>query len=134
MTTSAVAPHVFHRSLLALALIAACGTVAAQVIVTPPAPREGASATPPVKPAGVVVTPPAARNKAPVVVVPPATRRGVMNAHLEAAYPPGTWRAAGALTRSEEAQATALVLPLFHQMTDGEQERVVASLTCAVTG
>jgi dTDP-4-amino-4,6-dideoxygalactose transaminase len=63
-----------------------------------------------------------------------ATRRGVMNAHLEAAYPPGTWRAAGALTRSEEAQATALVLPLFHQMTDGEQERVVASLTCAVAG
>jgi len=63
-----------------------------------------------------------------------ATRRGVMNAHLEAAYPPGTWRAAGALPRSEEAQATALVLPLFHQMTDGEQERVVASLTCAVAG
>jgi dTDP-4-amino-4,6-dideoxygalactose transaminase len=63
-----------------------------------------------------------------------ATRRGVMNAHLEAAYPPGTWRAAGALTRSEEAQATALALPLFHQMTDGEQERVVASLTCAVGG
>ena len=40
MTTSAVAPPVFHRRLLALALIAACGTVAAQVIVTPPAPRE----------------------------------------------------------------------------------------------
>lgn len=61
-----------------------------------------------------------------------ATRRGVMNAHLEAAYPPGTWRAAGPLTRSEEAQATAIVLPLFHQMTDDEQERVVTSLTCAV--
>ena len=61
-----------------------------------------------------------------------ATRRGVMNAHLEAAYPQGTWRAAGPLTRSEEAQATAIVLPLFHQMTDAEQERVVTSLTCAV--
>jgi dTDP-4-amino-4,6-dideoxygalactose transaminase len=61
-----------------------------------------------------------------------ATRRGVMNAHLEAAYPPGTWRAAGPLTRSEAAQATAIVLPLFHQMTDGEQERVVASLARAV--
>ena len=61
-----------------------------------------------------------------------ATRRGVMNAHLEAAYPQGTWRAAGPLTRSEEAQATAIVLPLFHQMTDDEQERVVTSLTCAV--
>ena len=61
-----------------------------------------------------------------------ATRRGVMNAHLEAAYPPGTWRAGGPLTRSEAAQATAIVLPLFHQMTDGEQERVVASLTGAL--
>ena len=61
-----------------------------------------------------------------------ATRRGVMNVHLEAAYPAGTWRAAGPLTRSEEAQATAIVLPLFHQMTDAEQERVVTSLTCAV--
>lgn len=96
MTTSAVAPPVFHRRLLALALIAACGTVAAQVIVTPPAPREGASATPPVKSAGVVVTPPAARNKAPVVVVPPATRRGVIvvpvaatrNDSAESAEPP----------------------------------------------
>jgi dTDP-4-amino-4,6-dideoxygalactose transaminase len=63
-----------------------------------------------------------------------ATRRGVMNAHLEGAYPPGTWRAAGPLTRSEEAQATAVVLPLFHQMTDGEQERVVNALTCALAG
>jgi dTDP-4-amino-4,6-dideoxygalactose transaminase len=63
-----------------------------------------------------------------------ATRRGVMNAHLEAAYPPGTWRAAGPLTRSEDAQATAVVLPLFHQMSDGEQERVVTALTCALAG
>ena len=63
-----------------------------------------------------------------------ATRRGVMNAHLEGAYPPGTWRAAGSLTRSEEAQATAVVLPLFHQMTDGDQERVVTALTCALAG
>jgi dTDP-4-amino-4,6-dideoxygalactose transaminase len=61
-----------------------------------------------------------------------ATRRGVMNAHLEAAYPEGSWRAAGPLARSEEAQATAIVLPLFHQMTDAEQEHVVASLTRAV--
>ncbi|HEV8393930.1 MAG TPA: DegT/DnrJ/EryC1/StrS family aminotransferase [Vicinamibacterales bacterium] len=63
-----------------------------------------------------------------------ATRRGVMNAHLEAAYPPGTWRAAGSLARSEEAQTTAVALPLFHQMTDEEQARVVSSLTCALGG
>jgi dTDP-4-amino-4,6-dideoxygalactose transaminase len=63
-----------------------------------------------------------------------ATRRGVMNAHLEGAYPAGTWRAPGPLTRSEEAQATAVVLPLFHQMTEEDQDRVVASLTCALGG
>jgi dTDP-4-amino-4,6-dideoxygalactose transaminase len=61
-----------------------------------------------------------------------ATRRGVMNAHLEGAYPPETWRATGPLTRSEEAQATAVVLPLFHQMTDEDQDRVVASLAGAL--
>ena len=62
-----------------------------------------------------------------------ATRRGVMNVHLEGAYPPETWRAPGRLTRSEEAQATAIVLPLFHQMTEAEQDRVVTSLACAVS-
>jgi len=61
-----------------------------------------------------------------------STRRGVMNAHAEAAYPPGSWRAAGSLGRSEEAQRTAIVLPLFHQMTAGEQDRVVGSLVRAV--
>ncbi len=52
-----------------------------------------------------------------------ATRRGVMNAHREAAYPPGTWRAAGPLDQSERAQDTALVLPLFHQMTADDRTR-----------
>jgi perosamine synthetase len=62
-----------------------------------------------------------------------ATRRGVMNAHREAAYPAGTWRQGGAdLRRSEEAQETAIVLPLFHDITDEEQARVVEALTGAV--
>jgi dTDP-4-amino-4,6-dideoxygalactose transaminase len=61
-----------------------------------------------------------------------STRRGVMNAHREPAYPAGTWRAAGPLTRSERAQDTAIILPLYHQMTDEELQRVVASLTRAV--
>ena len=61
-----------------------------------------------------------------------STRRGVMNAHLEPAYPPGTWRAAGSLANSEQAQQTAVVLPLYHQMTVDEQDRVVASLRRAV--
>jgi dTDP-4-amino-4,6-dideoxygalactose transaminase len=61
-----------------------------------------------------------------------STRRGVMNAHREPAYPPGTWRAAGPLTQSELAQDTAIVLPLYHQMTSDEQARVVGSLKRAV--
>ena len=54
-----------------------------------------------------------------------ATRRGAMNAHRERSYPEGTWRAAGSLARSEEAEASAIVLPLFHQLTHEEQDRVI---------
>jgi dTDP-4-amino-4,6-dideoxygalactose transaminase len=62
-----------------------------------------------------------------------STRRGVMNAHREPAYPPGSWRATGALARGEEAQDTVIVLPLYHQMTDEDQQRVVAALRRAVS-
>jgi perosamine synthetase len=62
-----------------------------------------------------------------------STRRGVMNAHREPAYPAGSWRAAGPLTRGEQAQDTAIVLPLYHQMTDEDQQRVVAALRRAVS-
>jgi dTDP-4-amino-4,6-dideoxygalactose transaminase len=62
-----------------------------------------------------------------------STRRGVMNAHREPAYPAGTWRASGPLTRSEQAQDTVIILPLYHQMTDEDQQRVVAALKCAVS-
>ena len=61
-----------------------------------------------------------------------ATRRGVMNAHMEPAYPEGTWRSAGSLAESERAYRDTVVLPLFHQMTSGEQDRVIASLDRAV--
>jgi dTDP-4-amino-4,6-dideoxygalactose transaminase len=61
-----------------------------------------------------------------------ATRRGVMNVHLERSYPPGSWRAAGPLVQSEQAQRTAIVLPLYHQMTEDDQDRVVDSLRSAV--
>ena len=61
-----------------------------------------------------------------------ATRRGVMNAHGEAAYPEGTWRTPGSLAESERAQRDTLVLPLFHQMTFEEQDRVLASLSHAL--
>jgi dTDP-4-amino-4,6-dideoxygalactose transaminase len=63
-----------------------------------------------------------------------ATRRGAMNAHREPAYAPGTWRAAGPLTRSEEAQDTSIVLPLFHQLTEPQQDAVVDAVKRAVAG
>ena len=60
-----------------------------------------------------------------------STRRGAMNAHREAAYPAGTWRAAGSLQESEAAQDAAIVLPLFHQLTEADQDRVVDELARA---
>ena len=70
-----------------------------------------------------------------------STRRGVMCAHRESAYSREDWScgisrdgchcAAGTCERlvmSEKAQERAIILPLFHQMTDEEQERVVDSL------
>jgi perosamine synthetase len=61
-----------------------------------------------------------------------ATRRGVINAHAEPAYPPASWRAApGGLANSEQASATSLVLPLYHQMTVEDQDRVIESLARA---
>jgi len=60
-----------------------------------------------------------------------STRRGAMNAHREAAYPAGTWRAASSLRESEAAQDAAVVLPLFHQLTEADQDRVVEELARA---
>jgi dTDP-4-amino-4,6-dideoxygalactose transaminase len=57
-----------------------------------------------------------------------ATRRGVMCAHREPAYPRGTWRAGSALDTSEYVQDHGLMLPLFHDMTEADQERVVAAV------
>ena len=73
-----------------------------------------------------------------------STRRGVMNAHREAAYPKGSWTCGPAhdpcacpgagcerLRNGEIAQDTAIALPLFHQMTDAQQDQVVAALRAA---
>ena len=62
-----------------------------------------------------------------------STRRGVMCAHREAAYPAGTWSCApGAqLSESESAQDEAIMLPLYQQMTETEQKTVVAQLLTA---
>lgn len=74
-----------------------------------------------------------------------ATRRGVMNAHREASYPKGAWACGpdhdpctcegtgcSRLRRSEQAQETGVVLPLYHEMTEADQDRVVASLAAAI--
>jgi dTDP-4-amino-4,6-dideoxygalactose transaminase len=58
-----------------------------------------------------------------------ATRRGAMNAHREASYPEGSWRPSPAgLGNSERAYDSTVVLPLYHQMTDQDHDRVVAAL------
>jgi dTDP-4-amino-4,6-dideoxygalactose transaminase len=77
-----------------------------------------------------------------------ATRRGVMCAHRELAYPRDAWSCGvppGAcdcppstcdrLRESERAQDRSLILPLFDQMTEPEQDAVVENLAhaCAAT-
>ena len=69
-----------------------------------------------------------------------ATRRGVMCAHREMAYGRGTWSCGVVpecscppgtctqLSESEKAQDHAIILPLFHQMTDADQDKVIAAL------
>jgi perosamine synthetase len=61
-----------------------------------------------------------------------ATRRGVMCAHLEPAWPRDTWRAGGTLTEGAAARERCILLPLFPSLTEGEQDRVVAALAEAV--
>ncbi len=74
-----------------------------------------------------------------------ATRRGVMCSHREAAYPAETWSCAGRegecdcavgccqkLKHSEEAQDETIILPLFPQMSDQEQNEVVNALCGAL--
>lgn len=71
-----------------------------------------------------------------------ATRPGVMNAHEEPAYPPGTWRSAGhsgssdgakpGLPWSERARRRGLILPLFDALTPEEQAEVAHALRDAL--
>jgi len=55
-----------------------------------------------------------------------ATRRGVMCAHREGAYARLPQNAA--LAESEAAQDHAIILPLYHQMTGEDQDRVIFTL------
>jgi perosamine synthetase len=75
-----------------------------------------------------------------------STRRGIMCAHREPAYAQEPWSCGSGVGRcecpggrctrlveGERAQDTAIVLPLFHQMTEADVERVVAALRSAVS-
>jgi perosamine synthetase len=68
-----------------------------------------------------------------------ATRRGIMCAHLEPAYSdPGTWRCSHTdckpggscpnLAESERAQSEGVILPLFSEMTEAQQDQVARAL------
>jgi len=63
-----------------------------------------------------------------------ATRRGAMNAHMEGAYSPGAWRSVGSLAEGEAAQDTGIVLPLFHQLAESDQDRVIEQVRRAAGG
>jgi dTDP-4-amino-4,6-dideoxygalactose transaminase len=74
-----------------------------------------------------------------------STRRGVMCSHREPAYASAPWNcgvehpACGCvsgscrrLVESERAQDEVIILPLYHEMTEEVQERVVAALVAAL--
>ena len=54
------------------------------------------------------------------------TRRGVMASHLEPAYRDAIRRVP--LPMSEEADRSAIVLPLFHALTTDDQDRVIEAV------
>jgi dTDP-4-amino-4,6-dideoxygalactose transaminase len=58
-----------------------------------------------------------------------SARRGIMAAHLEPAYAD----AKPFLPVTERLTARSLILPLFHQMTEPQQEHVVSVVTSALT-
>jgi perosamine synthetase len=55
-----------------------------------------------------------------------------MNAHLEPAYSSGWRTTAAGLRHSEEALRATILLPLYHEMTEADQDRVVAALASAL--
>ncbi|PIG92513.1 DegT/DnrJ/EryC1/StrS family aminotransferase [Gloeocapsopsis sp. IPPAS B-1203] len=61
-----------------------------------------------------------------------STRRGIMCAHREEAYKTEAWSCGrDRLTESEQASDRTMILPLFHQMTEAEQDRAIEVLKTA---
>ncbi len=74
-----------------------------------------------------------------------STRRGIMCAHREPAYPARTWTcgidkntcrcskwSCDRLVESEQAQDQTIILPLYHEMTATDQDQVIESLLAAL--
>jgi perosamine synthetase len=61
-----------------------------------------------------------------------ASRRGIMCSHREPAYQKEPWRSAGSLSKSEAAQEKGVLLPLFHILTEAEQELIATQLRAAL--
>jgi dTDP-4-amino-4,6-dideoxygalactose transaminase len=59
-----------------------------------------------------------------------STRRGIMCSHREPAYRDGCRVGPGGLRNSEKAQERNILLPLYHQFTEEQQDRVIEAL-CA---
>jgi dTDP-4-amino-4,6-dideoxygalactose transaminase len=62
-----------------------------------------------------------------------ATRRGIMCAHREQAYQKEPWRSIGILAASEKAQETAVILPLYPDMSATDQEAVSEAIRYILT-
>jgi perosamine synthetase len=61
-----------------------------------------------------------------------ASRRGIMCAHREPAYAREPWSCGpDSLRESERAQDECILLPLFPELSEADQDRVVAALTAA---
>jgi perosamine synthetase len=58
-----------------------------------------------------------------------STRRGVMCTHRESAFDRMPQCVRFPLTGSEAVQDRTITPPLYHQMTEAEQDRVVAALS-----
>lgn len=56
-----------------------------------------------------------------------STRRGVMCAHRERSYPPGSWHG-GPLPHSEAAQDRVVLLPLYHELSEEQMETVARAV------
>ena len=63
-----------------------------------------------------------------------ATRRGIMCSHREPAHQEREpWRAASSLAVGESVQDQSILLPLFHQLSEAEQDSIVEALRNAVS-